>query len=123
MKSPEHSTSYTYAYAYSILACRPAPHGGATSSDWQLEAMCNAATDQAQVDDETKMYVSGAMARLEAMFNEALKTSDVYRRDANARRRLAVKLLAGYFGLRVLVKAGAPTSTIKSGIASLLADI
>lgn len=85
--------------------------------------LCNAATDQAQLDVETQGFVSAAMRRLEKLFREALKVSAPYDKDEAARNAKAAALLSIYFGLRVLTRANAPLKTIKAAASAAVAGI
>lgn len=85
--------------------------------------LCNAATDQAQLDRETRDFVSAAMRRLEKMFREALSVSAPYDGDEAARNAKAAELLSIYFGLRVLTRANAPLRTIKAAADQAVASI
>lgn len=85
--------------------------------------LCNASLDQAQLDPETRRFASRAMAQLQQAFDDALATSPAYRRAPKARAALAAKLLSGYLGLRVLIKANAPATHLQAAADALLADI
>jgi TetR/AcrR family transcriptional repressor of nem operon len=76
--------------------------------------LCNAATDQAQLDPATQGFVSAAVKRFERMFREALRVSAPYNRDREATKAKAAALLSAYFGLRVLTRANAPLNTIEA---------
>ena len=85
--------------------------------------LCNASAEAAQLDDEARAFVTAAMARIERAFRDALATGAPYADDAALRRAMAAKLLAFYFGLRVLVKANVPTTTLKTAVRRTLEDI
>lgn len=85
--------------------------------------LCNAATDQAQLDGQARAFVRAAMQRLEKLFRDGLKVSAPYDRDAEARKAKAAELLSIYFGLRVLTRANAPASTIKAAARQAIAGI
>lgn len=85
--------------------------------------LCNAATDQAQLDAPTQEFVAGAMRRVEKLFRTALSASEPYRSNEALRNARAASLLAVYFGVRVLTKANAPLRAIKSASEDALAAI
>jgi TetR/AcrR family transcriptional regulator, transcriptional repressor for nem operon len=85
--------------------------------------LCNAAADQGQQDKETTDRVNAAMRRLEKMFRSALAGAEPYDSDSAARDEKAASLLAVYFGLRVLTRAGAPVRTLKEAAADAVAGI
>ena len=68
--------------------------------------LCNASVDQAPYHPETGRQVAAMMARVMAEFERALTASAPFDADHQARRRTARKLVTGYFGLRVMIKAG-----------------
>ncbi len=65
--------------------------------------LCNAAIDQAPFHGDTQIAVSKAMHRLEAAIAQALKPGCTEK---------AAHILAAYFGMRVMVKAGMPKNTL-----------
>ncbi len=85
--------------------------------------LCNASADQGQLDRQTRDFVGAAMNRMLHAFDDALATSPVYARKAQARRTLSAKLLAGYFGLRVLVRANVDGATLVAAAEALLSEI
>lgn len=85
--------------------------------------LCNAAADQGQQDRETTERVSAAMRRLEKMFRAALAEAEPYKTDAETCAEKAASLVAVYFGLRVLTKAGAPLRLLKEAAAGAVAGI
>lgn len=84
---------------------------------------CNASTEEALLDDAARGFLSAAIARLEAAFAETLTHAPHFKNDTARRSRRAATLLAGYFGLRVMVKAGLPIRKIKLAVADILGDI
>ena len=84
--------------------------------------LCNAGADQAQADPETRAFLKAAMGRIETSFQEALTASAPYDRNAGARKHMAAKILAAYFGLRVLVKSGAPASMLKTAARQIVSE-
>ncbi|MEO1135937.1 MAG: helix-turn-helix domain-containing protein [Pseudomonadota bacterium] len=85
--------------------------------------LCNAATDQAQLDAPTQEFVAGAMRRIEKLFRTALSVSEPYSSDEKLRDARAASLLAVYFGIRVLTKANAPLRAIRAASEDALASI
>lgn len=85
--------------------------------------LCNSAVDQAQLDEETMAEVTDTMRRFEAAFSEALTADAPYRRNARRREKTAVSLLAGYFGLRVLIKANTGVEALQDAADGIIAMI
>jgi len=85
--------------------------------------LCNASADEAQLDDDARSFVNGAMRRVERAFRHALATGAPYARDDRLRDMTAAKLLAFYFGLRVLIKAAMPAAMLKAGVRQTLDEI
>ena len=85
--------------------------------------LCNASVDQAPLDPKTAVVVQAMMARTERSFAQALARCRPYDTDHRARRRMARKLLAGYFGLRVLIKAGVPKEVLNDARSLMLAEL
>lgn len=69
--------------------------------------LCNASIDQAPLDAKTGELVADMMMRLEQTFAAAYAAGDPLNQDPDLQRRTVRALMAGYLGLRVLVKAGA----------------
>lgn len=65
--------------------------------------LCNASIDQAPLNPQTGELVADMMARLERTFEKTLAAGGTAVPD----RKTVRALMAGYLGLRVLVKAGA----------------
>ncbi|SMF48189.1 transcriptional regulator, TetR family [Tistlia consotensis] len=82
--------------------------------------ICNASVDQAALDAATGREVTAMLARLEAMFERSLAGAALFRGGPAGRRRAARKLLAGYVGLRVLVKTGLPEALLQDAKEALL---
>lgn len=85
--------------------------------------LCNASADQAQLDDDTQIFVGALMADLKRAFEQALAGSRAFQRRPRQRELLAAKLLAGYVGLRVLIRANTDEATLIDVVNALLADI
>jgi len=82
--------------------------------------LCNAGIDQAYGDKATATKVGAILGRVQAALEAALSVDAKYG-DETFRRRTALALMAGYFGLRALVKAGMPVSALEEAKAGLLA--
>lgn len=78
--------------------------------------LCNASIDQAALDASTNAIVKGMMQRVENTFYRALIDSGWRGRDPALCRRMARSLLAGYFGLRVLIKAGLDAAILDDAV-------
>lgn len=85
--------------------------------------LCNASADQVQLDPQTESFVVVAIGRVESAFRDALAASPPYDRDIKARKAAATKMLAFYFGLRILIKANAPLATLKAAVRQVLEEI
>ena len=85
--------------------------------------LCNAAVDQAQLDDETRALVGASMKRIEKKFRETLAQSQPYSTDPDRCENMAALLMAAYLGARVLTKANAPLRLIKSAVSEAVAKI
>lgn len=68
--------------------------------------LCNAGIDQAVGDGATGAKVKSIMLRVQKAVEAALSADAAYGGDASARKQTALAVMAGYFGLRALVKAG-----------------
>ncbi|GJL92569.1 TetR/AcrR family transcriptional regulator [Hyphococcus sp.] len=85
--------------------------------------LCNAATDQAQLDEKTKTLVSASLKRVEKKFRKTLAQSHPYAEDLQRREAMAGLLMAAYFGIRVMTKANAPLRLIKAAANEAVAKI
>lgn len=83
--------------------------------------LCNAAIEQAPIDKKTETRVKNSMDRLQAGIETALKALPDYARAPRKRAHKAAAILAGYFGLRVLVKAGMAQDAVASAAQDILA--
>ena len=97
--------------------------GAAAGSERRGCLLCDAGGEATLKDAKTKKYVAEALDRLEEAFRAALKASPPYDRDVKRRSAMASKLLAAYFGLRVLVKANMPLETLKNAARQILTEI
>ena len=68
--------------------------------------LCNATVDQAAVDAETEQAVQASLGRLRLALQELLAKLPAAALDADQQRAKAEHLLAVYFGLNVMAKAG-----------------
>ena len=82
--------------------------------------LCNAAIEQAPIDKDTESSVLVSMERLEGAIGIVLKDMPSFATAPKKRSAKAKSLLAGYFGLRVLVKAGMPKSSIEAAAKDIL---
>jgi len=85
--------------------------------------LCNASIDQAPHDPATQKFVSAAMDRLSTAFAAALSASPPYAGNPRKREKMAAKILAGYFGLRVLIKAGLAEEVLKNAASQIVSEI
>ena len=96
--------------------------------------LCNASVDQAPHDPATAARVATMIEGLEDVFTAALKRGQGKKgqgkkgqgkkgQGKKKARALARKLMAGYFGLRVLIKSGAPEAVLRDAAGQMLADI
>ena len=85
--------------------------------------LCNASTDQAQLDPATQAWVTKMLDRVEEGIKGALNADATYRNDIKTRNKAAANILTVYLGLRVLVKAGTPLASLKSTVAQTLSAI
>ena len=85
--------------------------------------LCNASTDQAQLDPSTQAWVSEVLERLERGFRSALAASAPYDKNVAIRNKAAARVLTSYLGLRVLVKAGTPLAALKTTARQTVSDI
>lgn len=75
--------------------------------------LCNAAIDQAPFDKGVEGSVTASMNRFREAIEFALKDLPSYSRAPKVRKSKAAALLSGYFGLRVLLKAGMPKTALQ----------
>lgn len=85
--------------------------------------LCNASIDQAPVDKQTRAAVERIMGVVEGAFDEALKASAPYDKKPALRARKAAALMASYFGLRVLVRAGMEEKFLRNAVKEALAGV
>jgi TetR/AcrR family transcriptional regulator, transcriptional repressor for nem operon len=91
--------------------------------------LCNACIDQAPLDTRTGKLVADMMARIEDTFDTTLAETglaaqtDAGGTSAGTRRKTTRALLTGYFGLRVLVKAGAARDTLQDAAERMLSSL
>ncbi len=75
--------------------------------------LCNATVDRAAVDAETEQAVQASLGRLRRALRELLAKLPMTAIDADRRQAKAEHLLAVYFGLNVMAKAGHPEGALK----------
>ncbi len=85
--------------------------------------LCNATVDQAAVDAETEKVVQASLGRLRRALQELLVKLPVTAIDADQRQAKAEHLLAVYFGLNVMAKAGHPEDALRQAKDDALLDI
>lgn len=82
--------------------------------------LCTASIDRATLDPETRKHVRRCIGRLEKAIAATLAESAPYDRDKTLRRKRARALLAAYFGLNVLAKAGASKAELEDACEATL---
>ena len=97
--------------------------GAAGGGDRRGCFLCNASIDQAPHDAATRKLVRASMEKLSAAFSNALAASAAYKAHAGKREKMAAKILAGYFGLRVMIKAGMPAETLRRSVNQIISEI
>ena len=85
--------------------------------------LCNASIDQAQLDKKTQAVVSKTMNDIRTVFIETLRAASPYKQNKKMVEDKAAALLAAYFGLRVLIKAGMPERVLRNGADSSLQGV
>lgn len=83
--------------------------------------LCNASIDQAPHDPATAARVAAMIQGIEEVFTAALRRGK--KKKKKKARALARKLMAGYFGLRVLIKSGAGEAVLRDAASQMLADV
>ena len=97
-------------------ACAPVAQG-----DRRGCFLCNAAVDQAALDDQVRDKVLAMTQRLESAVATALSQSAAASDWSPVRRRETARLLtSAYMGLRVLARAGYPAAAIEAVIGASL---
>ncbi|MGB7320435.1 MAG: TetR/AcrR family transcriptional regulator [Albidovulum sp.] len=85
--------------------------------------LCNASVDQAPHDLETDQMVKAMVGYLKELLETALLADARYRDDQDLCARRTAHLVAGYFGLRVLIKSGQSPDMLRAAAADLLASV
>lgn len=85
--------------------------------------LCNAAIDHAADDATTRDHTIKGIEATCAMFESALRDFEPYRGSAALCRTLALRLAAGYFGLRVMIRAGMPMTMLEAVVADLIGTL
>ncbi len=85
--------------------------------------ICNAAVDQAPQCDEVTAVVQMSVRRFTRVVMEAIADLPGYESDDLARQRMARKIHAIYFGMRVMVKAGMPEAVLQDIRDATLAEL
>lgn len=76
--------------------------------------LCNASVDQAPTDEATRRLVELMMTDMRGAIEDALRVSPPYDRNAKLREARAAHLMAAYFGLRVMIRAGVSPALLKT---------
>jgi len=86
--------------------------------------LCNACVDQAALDTQSGKLISEMTARIEDSFEATLADAG-YGDGGDARvcRKTARAILAGYFGLRVLVRTGADRDMLEDAAGTMLSSL
>ena len=85
--------------------------------------LCNAAAEHAPDDTEARSAISECTARFEGVFGAAISETRPYDTDLTLRLKRGRALLAAYFGLNILAKAGAPRQVLEDVKISALETI
>lgn len=85
--------------------------------------LCNSAIDRADEDEATRRNARDGVAATQQLFMQALAVSDPYKGDVDSCRRMARLLASGYFGLRVMVRAGTPLPELRETVQVLTDQI
>ena len=85
--------------------------------------LCNASVDQAALDAATGALVAEMMARIEKTFTATLVAANHRNGDPDTCRAAARGLMAGYFGLRVLIKAGRASEALEDSARQIIAGL
>jgi TetR/AcrR family transcriptional regulator, transcriptional repressor for nem operon len=85
--------------------------------------LCNACIDQAALDTPSGRLIAEMTARIEETFDTTLANAGFGGGDAAMRRKTARAILAGYFGLRVLVRTGADRDKLEDTAETLLSSL
>ena len=80
--------------------------------------LCNASLDQAALDPETGEKVASAMRDVQTLLAHVLRSM-----ACDAPEPRAAALMAAYFGLRVMARAGLDDDTLRAAAASALAGL
>ncbi len=85
--------------------------------------LCNASIDQAPSDEATRKLVGYMMNEVRGAIEAALAVSAPYDKDRKAREARAAHLMAAYFGLRVMIRAGMPPALLKTAAKEAAASV
>lgn len=97
--------------------------GAIASGDRRGCFLCNACTDQAQLDEETRKFVRRQLEAALQAFEAALSASEPYTSNEALRKANAAGLMSAYFGLRVLIKGDMPESVLRGAADVAIASI
>lgn len=85
--------------------------------------LCNSAIEHAQDDPKTMENAKNGIQGTRELFSSALTISEPYASDGDLRRKRALALTVGYFGLRVMIRGGVPVPELEQTARALLDDI
>ncbi len=85
--------------------------------------ICNAAVDKAPACEQVSALVQSSVLRFTRVVMESIADLPGYESDEHARRRMARKIHAVYFGMRVMVKAGMPEDVLQDIREATLAEL
>lgn len=97
--------------------------GALASGDRRGCFLCNACSDQAQLDEETRKFVRRQLDAALQAFEDALSASELYAGDEVLKRERAAGLMSAYFGLRVLIKGDMPENVLRGASDAAIATI
>lgn len=75
--------------------------------------LCNASVDHAGADPNIAEMVQNGLEATRRLMADALALDPRYRDDDTARRAGSIRLTTGYFGVRVMIRAGTPLDQLE----------
>ena len=85
--------------------------------------LCNASVDQAPLDEDSELLVGQIMQRFSKAIEKCLSDDPQFAAAPRLRRETVHAVLAGYFGLRVMIKAGQPRTLLTNARKRLVATL
>lgn len=76
--------------------------------------LCNASVDHAGADPAIAEMVQNGLEATRRLMADTLALDARYRDDDAARRAASIRLTTGYFGLRVMIRAGTPLDQLET---------